>query len=197
MVSCIIGSCYSCRQSDFAFIPTLKMEAHRHQPMVSRHLSSKDCMSATLIDCEKKWKSLMMWLAGWHEICVSAAANPLIQGWCSLETLPKAQRTQGLSSAYQSKFFRSYHKFLRKFWSNIFRISRPSSKIKISTKHQHFEKSWPNLDSESWPRLNFITTTKHQQQNNDQTSASKFCLSVNFRILTRPWNLVLKVLTKN
>ena len=51
MVSCIIGSCCSCRQSDFAFIPTLKMEAHRHQPMVSRHLSSKDCMSATLIDC--------------------------------------------------------------------------------------------------------------------------------------------------
>ena len=46
------------------------MEAHRHQPMVSRHLSSKDCMSATLIDCEKKWNTLMMWLAGWHEICL-------------------------------------------------------------------------------------------------------------------------------
>ena len=61
------------------------MEAHRHQPMVSRHLSSKDCMSATLIDCEKKWNTLMMWLASWHEICLSAAANPLIQGWCSLE----------------------------------------------------------------------------------------------------------------
>ena len=27
------------------------------------------------------------------------------------ETLPKAQRTQGLSSAYQSNFFRSYLKF--------------------------------------------------------------------------------------
>ena len=29
-------------------------------------------------------------------------------------TLPKAQRTRGLSSSYQSNFFRSYHKFLHK-----------------------------------------------------------------------------------
>ena len=43
------------------------------------------------------------------------------------ETLPKAQRTRGLSSAYQSNFLRSYHKFLHKSWSNVFRIS---------TKHQ-------------------------------------------------------------
>ena len=35
------------------------------------------------------------------------------------KTLPKAQRTQGLSSAYQSNFFRAYHKFLHKSWSNI------------------------------------------------------------------------------
>ena len=38
------------------------------------------------------------------------------------KTLPKAQRTRGLSSAYQSNFFRSYHNFLNKFWSNISRI---------------------------------------------------------------------------
>ena len=30
------------------------------------------------------------------------------------QTLPKAQRTRGLSSAYQNNFFRSYHKFLHK-----------------------------------------------------------------------------------
>ena len=41
----------------------------------------------------------------------------------SIKTLPKAQRTRGLSSAYQSNFFRSYHKLLHKSWSNIFRIS--------------------------------------------------------------------------
>ena len=39
------------------------------------------------------------------------------------KTLPKAQQTRGLSSAYQSNLFRSYHKFLHKYWSNISRIS--------------------------------------------------------------------------
>ena len=39
------------------------------------------------------------------------------------KTLPKAQRTRGLSSAYQSNFFWSYHKFSHKSWSNIFKIS--------------------------------------------------------------------------
>ena len=50
--------------------------------------------------------------------------NRLTRG---IKTLPKAQRTRRLSSAYQINFFRSYHKFLHKSWSNIFRIS---------TKHQ-------------------------------------------------------------
>ena len=39
------------------------------------------------------------------------------------ETLPKAKQTGGLSSVHQSNFFRSYHNFLQKSWSNIFRIS--------------------------------------------------------------------------
>ena len=43
--------------------------------------------------------------------------------------LPKAQQTWGLSSAYQSNFFRSYCKFLHKSWSNFI--------FRISTKHQH------------------------------------------------------------
>ena len=34
-------------------------------------------------------------------------------------TLPKAQRTRGLSSGSQSNVFRSYHKFLNKSWSNF------------------------------------------------------------------------------
>ena len=52
------------------------------------------------------------------------------------ETLPKAQRTRGLSSAYQSNLFRSYHKFKHKSWSNfIFRIS---SKHQLQYQHLHF-----------------------------------------------------------
>ena len=68
--------------------------------------------------------------------------------------------------------------------------SRSSINFKISTKHQHCNKtetskSWPNLASESRPRLNFITSTKHQQQNSDQSLASKSRLNVNFKILTK------------
>ena len=110
------------------------------------------------------------------------------------ETLPKAQRTWGLSSAYQSNFFRLYHKFLHKSWSNIFRISNKhqlQNNNQISAFRQNL-----NLASESRPRMNFITTTKHQQQNNDQSSASKSCLNINLKILNKPWNLVLKVQTK-
>ena len=58
--------------------------------------------------------------------CKSNGKGETFLGY-SDETLPKAQRMRGLSSAYQSNFFRSYHKFLHKSWSNIFRIS---------TKHQ-------------------------------------------------------------
>ena len=43
-----------------------------------------------------------------------------------------------------------------------------------------------NLASEFRPRLNFITSTRHQQQNTDQTSASKSCLNFNFKIFTKP-----------
>ena len=62
------------------------------------------------------------------------------QGWLTVKTLPKTQRTRGLSSNHQSYFFRSYHKSLHKFWSNIFRIST-KHQLQISTKHQHFDKT--------------------------------------------------------
>ena len=37
-----------------------------------------------------------------------------------------------------------------------------------------------------WSRFNFVTSTKHQQQNTDQTSASKSRLHFNIKILTKP-----------
>ena len=54
----------------------------------------------------------------------------VLEGWIGSlpETLPKAQRTRGLSSTYQSNFFGSYDKFKHKSWSNFIFI--------ISTKHQ-------------------------------------------------------------
>ena len=74
-----------------------------------------------------------------------------------LKTLPKAQRTRGLSSAYQSNFFRSYHKFLHKSWSNIFRIS---------TKHQlqnlnQASAFWRNLNLKLLTKPIFRILTKH------------------------------------
>ena len=42
------------------------------------------------------------------------------------------------------------------------------------------------LASESWSRFHFVTSTKHQQQNTEQTSASKSRLNFNFKILTKP-----------
>ena len=54
-----------------------------------------------------------------------------------VQTLPKAQRTRGLSSSCQSNFLRSHHKFKNKSWSHfIFRILA-LHQLKISTKPQH------------------------------------------------------------
>ena len=74
-----------------------------------------------------------------------------------IKTLPKAQRTRGLSSTYKINFFGSYHKFTHKSWSNIFRIStlhqhqnlnqtspfRQNLNLKILTKpNQNFDQEW-------------------------------------------------------
>ena len=76
-----------------------------------------------------------------------------------LKTLPKAQRTRGLSSTYQSNFFRSYHKF------------RISTKYQLQNLNQT-SAFRQNLSLKSQPRLKFTATTKHQQGNTDQASAS-------------------------
>ena len=94
-----------------------------------------------------------------------------------VQTLPKAQRTRGLSS---------YHKFKHK--SNFI--------FRISTKHQ-----LQNLNQTSASRLNlkfkiltkasFRISTKIQLHNLYKTSAEKnssckSCLNFNFKILTKP-----------
>ena len=70
-----------------------------------------------------------------------------------LKTLPKAQRTRGLSS---------YHKFKHKSCINF----------KITTKHQPLHKTCSNLASESRQKFNFITFTKHQHRKTGQTPAA-------------------------
>ena len=78
--------------------------------------------------------------------------------------------------------------------------SRPGINFKISTKHQDLDKS--KIKTLTKPSLRILTKiqlrnlNRRQQQNTDQTSASKYCLNINFEIFTKPWNLVLKVWTK-
>ena len=100
---------------------------------------------------------------------------------CWKKTLPKAQRTRGLSSACQSKIFRISTKHLLHNLKQT-SASQLNFKFKISTKP-------------SEPRLRFdlITFTKHQQQNTDLTSNSfifillpKPCAQQMFSFMTKP-----------
>ena len=46
-----------------------------------------------------------------HTLSSSNSESPITLLSCHNKILPKAQRIRGLSSGYQSNFFRSYHKF--------------------------------------------------------------------------------------
>ena len=72
--------------------------------------------------------------------------------------------------------------------SQIFTKSQPN--ISISNKSKFKILTKPSF--EYWPRFNLVISTKLQQQNSDQTSASKSHLNFNFKILTK----MLKVWTK-
>ena len=105
-----------------------------------------------------------------------------VHSYSKVKTLPKAQRTRGLSLS---------HKFKHKSWSNFI--------LRISTKHQ-----LQNFNQTSASRLNlkFKILTKPsfrisniiQLHNHYKTSASKYCpnpnfkscLNFNFKILTKP-----------
>ena len=94
------------------------------------------------------------------------------------ETLPKAQRTRGLSSSFQSNL-------LGHITSSNTNLDQISSSDR-PTKHQP-----QNLDQTSASRLNlrfkiltkpnFITSTKHQREITDQTPASEHCLRAIFQ----------------
>ena len=76
-----------------------------------------------------------------------------IQSQPKPKTLPKAQRTRGLSS---------YHKFKHESWSNfILRISTSKSQPNIGLSIKLVQ---TYVASEYQPRFNFMTSTKHQQK---------------------------------
>ena len=117
--------------------------------------------------------------------CGCSWQEPLLSCWyccqTNKKTLPKAQRTRGLSSYHKITVHKSwaYYNFrisIKHLLQNLNQTSASRLNLKL--------KSWPNLASEYWPRFNFVTSTKHQQQNTDQTSASKSRLNFNYKILT-------------
>ena len=75
------------------------------------------------------------------------------------KTLPKAQRTRGLSGSYTN---------LNQISSSE---SRPSTNFKISTKHQPFDKTYTNLQILTKPSLRILT--KIELHNHNQASVAK------------------------
>ena len=91
--------------------------------------------------------------------------------WFYIETLPKAQRTRGLSSSYQSNFLRSYHKFKHKSWSHFI--------FRSSTKHQPGLHQSSLLNRSEWVSqlVSEWVTDKHCQWSD--SSPIKICNWVN------------------
>ena len=118
--------------------------------------------------CVASIQSFVLLQPSWEEVCGDSKV---------LKTLPKAQRTRGLSS---------YHKFKHKSWSNfIFRISTKHQlqlqpNISISTKSSI---KLQNLDQIS-TKIQFHNLYKTSAEKNCPNSSFKSCL--NFKILTKP-----------
>ena len=69
-------------------------------------------------------------------------------------------------------------------------IAKGTTDPRVKFISQDYSSQFTNL--EYWSRFNFVTSTKLKQQNTNQTSALKFRLNFNFKILTK----VLKDWTK-
>ena len=87
--------------------------------------------------------------------------------WFYIETLPKAQRTRGLSSSYQSNFLRSYHNF-----TNLDQISSSESRLKNQFLNQT-SASPINLKFKISTKHSFRIATKIQLHNLYKTLAAK------------------------
>ena len=95
------------------------------------------------------------------------------------KTLPKAQRTGGLSSGYQSNSFLSYHKFLNKPWSDFIFIISTKQQLQNLTQTLAF---WLILNFKILTNRSFRISTKNNIHNLNQESAAKYCVNSSFKI---------------
>ena len=103
--------CHVCSPfADWGFVPPLKSFTNTRPPWKPLYWKMRGALIWELLEIEKK------------------------------KNREKVQRTRGLSSGYQSNFFRSYHKISKKSWSYFIFI--------ISTKQQlSFHTPWSNQSS--------------------------------------------------
>merc|ERR1711978_496509 len=88
-----------------------------------------------------------------------------------MKTLPKAQWTRGLSSGYQSNFFRSYHKFSNKSLSDFIFIFSAKQQLQNLNQISAFRL---NLNFKILTKRSFRISTKIQLQNLYKSSAAKY-----------------------
>ena len=78
------------------------------------------------------------------------------------KTMPNAQRTRGLSSGYQSKFFRSYHKFSKKSRSDFIFILPTKQQLQNLNPISAFRQ---NLNFKILTKPSFRISTKNNLHN--------------------------------
>ena len=140
--------------SDFQDDATIVLRSDENEMKCAESLASKKFFAFYLCASQSHM----------HVFFIICPINQKCRFWG--KTLPKAQRTRGLSSYYRISIKHQLQNFNHSSASQL--------NLKLN--------SWPNLASEYWPRFNFVTSSKHQRQNADQTSASKSRLNFNFKI---------------
>ena len=140
--------------------------------------------------CQKQFRVKTKWPSNCQKRCVNLCLYPCRDIWddhwssfrrksCKcrestqhphkLQTLPNAQRTRGLSSAYESNLFRWYHKFLHRSWSNIFGILIKHQLQNINQTSALRQ----NLSAKLLTKPSFRISTKIELHSRNQASAAK------------------------
>ena len=167
-------SCHSYRERPFHFLP---QNSHISFPL--KRLWFEICTLQNFVF--NKWKIIFLYEKVYLTIWTAASE------W---KTPPNIETAFAQIFFFLSRFTDRYS--YKNLYQKSFSESPPSINFKISTKHQHLDKTltskyWPNLGSESLPRFNFNNNLyKTLVARYVPTPASKSCLNFNFKILTKP-----------
>ena len=162
--------CHVCSPfADWGFVPSLKSFTNTRPPWKPLYWKMRGALIWELLEIEKK------------------------------KNREKVQWTRGLSSGYQSNFFRSYHKISNKSLSDFIFIFLTKQQLQNLNQISLFQL---NLNFKILTKRRFGISTKNNLHNLNQRSAAK--LLTKLQLQNRAWtstskswpNLVLKVWTK-